>query len=243
LGSLRLALPVFTAAGRVYVRGLLLIVPVAVAVFGVTDVGLHAVDDWLSHPVDVADTGSIALGIALLVVVLTSSMFAEILFAGLLDRVVEADIVQRPSPSVGEVVAGLPVGRLILADGLVVILGVAGLVLFVLPGLAAFMLLALAGPLVIIEGLGPWAAARRSFQLLRKRLGAAIVLVLIPGLVVTWVDQWLATMLGHWSVVAEVVAEVAVDATLAAYAGLLLAVLARRLVSAPAAPVVRSSMA
>ena len=235
LRSLRLAPPVIVAAGRVYVHGLPLIVPVAVVVFGVTDLALHSVDDWLSHPVDVADTATIALGVALLVVVLASSMFAEVLFAGLLDRVVEADLERRPTPSVGAVAAGLPYGRLVLADALIIGLGVLGLVLCVLPGLAVFMLLALAGPLVIIEGLGPRAAARRSFQLLRRRLAAAFALVLVPGLVVSSVDEWLASMVGQWSTIASVFAEVAVDATLAAYAGLLLAVLARRLVSAHSA--------
>lgn len=235
LRSLLLAPPVIVAAGRLYLRGLPLIVPFAVVVFGATDLGLHFVNDWLGHSVDPADTAGITFGVALLVVVLASSMFAEVLFAGLLDRVVEADLERRPTPSVGRVAAGLPYGRLVLADGLILGLGVAGLVLCVLPGLAAFMLLALAGPLVIIEGLGPWAAVRRSFQLLRTRLGAAFVLVLVPGLVVSSVDEWIGEMAERWPMIESVVVEVAVDATLAAYAGLLIAVLARRLVSARSA--------
>jgi hypothetical protein len=96
-----------------------------------------------------------------------------------------------------------------------------------------FALLGLAGPLVIVEGLGPWAAARRSFQLLRRRLSAAVLLVLAPGLIVSSVEDWLTAIGEHWSAIAVVAAEVATDATLAAYAGLLLAVLARRLASAP----------
>lgn len=232
LRSLRLAPLVLADAARIYVRSLPLIVPVAVVIFGATDVGLHTMNDWLGHPVEAFDAGSIALGVAVLVV-LASSVFAEVLFAGLLDRVVEADLARRPSPSIGAVVSGLPYLRLLLADGLVVGLGILGIIIFVLPGLAVFALLGLAGPLVIVEGRGPWAAARRSFQLLRGRLGAAVLLVLAPGLIVSSVEDWLTAIGEHWSAIAVVAAEVAMDATLAAYAGLLLAVLARRLASAP----------
>lgn len=227
LNSLRLAPSVLADAGRVYVRSLPLIAAVAVAVFGVTDVALHALNDWLNQAVEHADVTGIAVDAALLAVVLTSSIFGEVLFAGLLDRVVEPGLEHRPPPSLGEIVAGLPYLRLLAADALVVGLAVVGLILLVLPGLAAFTLLALAGPLVIIEDLGPWRAVRRSFDLLRRRLGLAVLLVLVPSLVVSSVEDEIAESAGQWSTLLTV----AMDATLAAYAGLLLAVLARRLVA------------
>ncbi len=214
-----------------YVRGLPVIVPVAVIVFGAIDVATHVMGDMLNHPVQTIDTGSIAFGVAIILVFLATLMLGEVLFAGLLDRVVEADLDGRPSPRIGAVVAGLPYGRLLMADGLVVALGILGILLFLLPGLAVFTLLGLAGPLVVIEGLRPWAALRRSFQLLRVRLGAAVLLVLLPGLIVTSVEDWLTTLTEHWSPALIVATEVALDATLTAYAGLLLAVLARHLVS------------
>jgi len=230
--SLRLAPWVLAAAGRVYLRGLALIVPVAVIVFGASDLATRVVGEWLDQSVATADVGRIAFVVALLLAALTASMFAEVLFAGMLDRVVESDMERRPAPSFGAVVRDLPYRRLLLADGLVVGLGILGLALLVVPGLAAFTLLALAGPLVIIEGLGPWRAVRRSFELLRGRLGAAIVLVLVPGLIVSSVDDWLEVADEHWPTIARVGADVVVDATLAAFAGLLLAVLARRLTTA-----------
>jgi hypothetical protein len=229
--SLRLAPPVLADAGRVYVRSLPLIVLVAVAVFGLTDVSLHALNDWLDHSIEVADAAAIAFNVTLLVVVLASSLFAEVLFAGLLDRVVESGLERRRPPSLGALVAGIPFLRLLVADTLVVGLGALGLFLLVLPGLAAFTLLALAGPLVIVEGLRPWQAIRRSFELLRRRPAAAVVLVLVPSIVISSVEDWIAEMASHWSTPATVLASVAVNATLAAYAGLLLAVLARRLTS------------
>ena len=229
--SLRLASLVLADAARVYVRGLPVIVPVAVIVFGAIDVATHALGERLNHPVEAIDTGSIAFAVAIILVLLVTLMFGEVLFAGLLDRVVEADLAGRPSPRIGAVVAGLPYGRLLMADGLVVGLGILGVLLFLLPGLAVFTLLGLAGPLVIIEGLRPWAALRRSFQLLRVRLGAAVLLVLLPGLIVSSVEDWLATLTEHWPPALMVATEVALDATLTAYAGLLLAVLARHVVS------------
>ena len=233
LRSLQLAPSVLASAIRVYVHSVLLVVPVAVVIFGAIDLALRALGNWLDHPLQAADLGPVALVIALLVVVLASSLFAEVLFAGLLDRVVEADLARRPAPSIGAVVSGLPYRRLITADALVVGLGIIGLILFVLPGLAVFTLLALAGPLVIVEGLGPWRAAVRSFQLLRRRPGAAVALVLIPALVLTWVEDSVTASVEHWPAIGAVAAEVAVNATLAAYVGLVLAVLARRLVAAP----------
>jgi hypothetical protein len=230
LRSLRLAPPVLADAGRVYVRSLPVIAVVAVVVFGVADVTLHAVNEGLDHAIAVADVASIAFDAALLVVVLASSIFGEVLFAGLLDRVVEAGLERRPPPSLREVAAGLPYLRLLAADAIVVGIGVAGLVLLVVPGLAAFTLLALAGPLVIVEDLGPWRAVRRSFDLLRRRPVAAVALVLLPSLAVSAVEDWIAQAARHWPTLATVLATAAVDATLAAYAGLVLAVLARRLV-------------
>ena len=233
LRSVQLAPSVLASAARVYVHSVLVVVPVAVVVFGAIDLALHGLGDWLEHPLQTSDLGTVAFVIALLVVVLASSLFAEVLFAGLLDRVVEADLAGRPAPSIGAMVSGLPYRRLITADALVVGLGVLGLLLFVLPGLAVFTLLALAGPLVIVEGLGPWRAAIRSFQLLRRRPAAAVALVLVPALVVTWVEDMVTNSVEHWPAIVAVGAEVAVNATLAAYAGLVLAVLARRLVAAP----------
>lgn len=233
LRSLRLAPSVLAGAVRVYVHSVPVVVPVAVVIFGAVDLALRAIGDWLDHPLETANLGGVAFVVALLVLLLASSLFAEVLFAGLLDRVVEADLARRPAPSIGAVVSGLPYRRLITADALVVGLGIIGLILFVLPGLVVFTLLALAGPLVIVEGLGPWRAAVRSFQLLRRRPAAAVLLVLIPALVVTWVEDSVTNSVEHWPAIAAVAAQVAVNATLTAYAGLILAVLARRLVAAP----------
>lgn len=231
LRSVRLAPSVLADAGRVYLRSLPVIVLLAVVVFGVTDLSLHALNDWLDHSVHAADVAGITLDAGLLAVVLAVSIFGEVLFAGLLDRVVESGLERRPPPSVREVAAGLPYGRLIAADALVLGLGMLGLALLVLPGLAAFTLLALAGPLVIVEGLRPWQAVRRSFDLLRGHPAAAVLLVLVPGVIVSSVEDWIAATEHRWPLLATVGAEVAIDATLAAFAGLVLAVLARRLVA------------
>lgn len=232
--SQRLVPSVFADAGRIYVRSLALIVVVAVAVFGITDAALHVVNDWLNHAVEIADVAGVAVDGALLLVVLASSIFGEVLFAGLLDRVVEPGLEGRPPPSLGEVASGLPYLRLLAADALVVGIAILGLVLCILPGIAAFTLLALAGPLVIVEDLGPWRAVRRSFDLLRGRLGAALVLVLVPTLVTSSIEDQIASM--NWSTAATVAVAVALNATLAAYAGLLIAVLARRLANASPPP-------
>lgn len=232
VNSMRLVPAVLADAIRVYARHVTLIVPIAVVVFGATGLAFHALNDLLEQPVDAIGAGTVWAGIAVIALVAPLSVFAEVLFAGLLDNVVDAQLAGRPTPSLAAVARRIPYLRLVLADALVVGLGIAGLFLLVLPGLAAFTLLGLAGPLVIAEDRGPWAATRRSFELLRGRLGAAVLLVLVPGIVAISIEDRLTEIVQHWSTIPRVVAEVGFDATVAAYAGLLLAVLARRLVSA-----------
>lgn len=235
VNSVRLVPVVLADAVRVYARDVTLIVPVAVVVFGATGLAFHALNDWLEQRVDAVGAGTVWAGIALIALLVPLSVFAELFFAGLLDNVVAARLAGTPAPSLAAVARRIPYLRLVLADALVVGLGIAGLFLLVLPGLATFTLLGLAGPLVIAENLGPWAATRRSFELLRGRLGAAVLLVLVPGIAATSIEGRLTEIGQHWSAIPRLVAEVGLDATVAAYAGLVLAVLARHVVSAAGA--------
>lgn len=82
----------------------------------------------------------------------------------------------------------LRIGTLIAADLLVTAIVIAGLLLLVVPGLLAIPLLALTGPLVSMEGLGPLAALRRSAGLVRRALPSVIVAIGIPALALGLVD-------------------------------------------------------
>jgi len=83
------------------------------------------------------------------------------------------------APPLREIAGRLRYGRLIAIDLIYGVVVAIGLLLLVAPGVAAFVWLALAGPIVEIEGRGVRAAFARSFQLIRGHFWTAL-LVLAP---------------------------------------------------------------
>lgn len=101
-------------------------------------------------------------------------------YPGFLDGLVgEARHGHEPTSAIGAL-RTLPYGRLIAADLLVVAITAAGFVLLVVPGLVAFTLLALTGPMITLENLRPVAAMRRSAQLARRHFWLVFLLVVVP---------------------------------------------------------------
>jgi hypothetical protein len=70
--------------------------------------------------------------------------------------------------------------RLVVADILVTVTVIVGLVLFVLPGLAALTLLAVVGPVIEIERRRVLSAFRRSVYLVRQHVWLVILLGTVP---------------------------------------------------------------
>jgi len=101
-------------------------------------------------------------------------------YPGLLDRIVGEYELGHPPEPVGRVLRTLPYGRLIVADVLVVLVSALGLVLLVIPGVVAYTLFAITGPVINIEGRGPIAGMRRSAQLVRHHFWFVLCLVVIP---------------------------------------------------------------
>jgi hypothetical protein len=105
------------------------------------------------------------------------------------------------APPLREIAGRLNYGRLIAIDlvyGLVVTIG---LVLLVAPGVAAFVWLGLAGPIVEIENRGVRGAFARSLQLIRHRFWT-VLLVLVPieiagDAIVSAVADAVHGLLGH----------------------------------------------
>ncbi|MGH1505947.1 MAG: hypothetical protein ACRBI6_20530 [Acidimicrobiales bacterium] len=69
--------------------------------------------------------------------------------------------------------------RWALAFVLVHVVELVGLVLLVLPGLAAVVALSLTSPVLALEGLGAWASLRRSATLVRRSPGVVLVVMLV----------------------------------------------------------------
>ena len=88
-----------------------------------------------------------------------------------------------------QVARSLPWWRLIAADLLVTLAVVCGLVLLVLPGLAALTLLAIVGPVIEIEHRRLFAAFRRSVQLTRRHIWTVLLLATAPLVAVAGLES------------------------------------------------------
>ena len=124
------------------------------------------------------------------------------------------------------VMIGFPYGRVIITA--LVFLGAVfvGILLLVLPGVAVYALLGLAVPLVVAEDLRPVAAFRRSFALLRRNVVVALLLVLLPAAVAELLGELLDEAVHELPAWGRILVDVAFSATLPAYTGVVLAVLA-----------------
>jgi hypothetical protein len=99
--------------------------------------------------------------------------------AGLLDRLVAREF-GVPAMSMRAALRSLPKARLVGLDLSVSVLVAVGAVLGLLPGLAAYTLLCLSGPLLVRDDLGVRAAMSRSFELTRHHLLATVLVVTVP---------------------------------------------------------------
>ena len=129
---------------------------------------LDAVPDRVAEVSGVSDLSNLATA-AVLVAFLAQSvtvLLGEVFYSGAVALLI-ARTEPRDRPSLRQLARSLSYGRLIAVD-LLFGLGIAvGLVLFVVPGVVAFTLFALAGPLVELDGLSVGAAFARSRRLVR----------------------------------------------------------------------------
>jgi|GEM_PF-351447 hypothetical protein len=131
-------------------------------------------------------------------------------------------------PSLGFIARRLNYFRLIAVDILFVLLVAAGFVLFIIPGVAGFIYLSLAGPVVEVEDQRIWASFKRSVQLVRGKFWL-VFWVLFPievigGSIQKGIEQLCEALLGHSFLVSglgEALAEVALSPLFAIAAVLL----------------------
>jgi hypothetical protein len=128
-------------------------------------------------------TSGIALSIA-------GTMLSLVFFAGIVDRIVAVDQKGEEDLPLGDVLRGLPTGRLIAASFLSAAIVVVGLLLLLLPGFVCMVLFAIVGPVIVIEDLGVRQALRRSAQLTRRHALLVIVTVLIPTALDEELSSW-----------------------------------------------------
>jgi hypothetical protein len=100
--------------------------------------------------------------------------------AGLMDSFVVTEFGNDDRVPFGVALRRLPAGRLVVLDIAVSVVVAVGTVLGELPGLVAFTLLCLSGPLLVRGDLGVRAAMARSVDLTRRHLLVTVVVVTLP---------------------------------------------------------------
>jgi hypothetical protein len=129
------------------------------------------IDRHVSRPVGAAITSVV------------SAVFATVgvvVYAGILDKVVGAHLHGHPDLSVPEIWRVLPLRQLVAADVVLAVVTLAGLALFVVPGVVVFTLWSLVGPVITIEDRSVGSAFRRSWQLVRPYFWLTLCLVTAP---------------------------------------------------------------
>ena len=179
------------------------------------------------------DLTATALGIAALVITATA-LLGEVFLAGAVGLSLIHAEDGRP-PSLRFIARHLSYGRLIAVDILFVLAVALGLVFLVVPGMAAFAYLALAGPVVEIEDRGIASSFRRSFQLVRGRFWL-VFLILFPieavgGAVGQGSAAICETLFGH-TFFADGIAEALADIAISPLFAIASVLLARKLIMA-----------
>jgi hypothetical protein len=118
----------------------------------------------------------LALAIAAAIVGALGTVF----YPGLLDRIVGEEQRGHPRQSIGAVMRTLPYGRLLGAEVVFIVLTTVGFLLLVVPGVVAFTVFALVGPMITIEDHGIRGAFRRSASIVRPHFWLVFFLVAVP---------------------------------------------------------------
>jgi hypothetical protein len=138
---------------------------------------LDAADSTLFTEVSVDHFGRDSLGAVLVLLVSTLGLT---FYSGLLERLVGAVERGHEAPAVGQVLRTLPYVRLLVADGILWVVGGLASLAFVIPGLIVTTLFALIGPLINMEDLSVRAAFRRSASLVAPRFLLVLFMITIP---------------------------------------------------------------
>lgn len=144
---------------------------------GLVQLPIVAIDVWVfgSDGVsfssdDTADHWVVAL------VITASVMLTHHLLAGVLEELEGAERHGHPRPTVGRLLRSLPWARLVIADLLLAVIIVAGVVAFLLPGLVLASMLSLVMPLLNLERQRVWPTFRRSLRLTRPHVVTVCVI-------------------------------------------------------------------
>ncbi|MBN8866317.1 MAG: hypothetical protein J0H98_02065 [Solirubrobacterales bacterium] len=165
-----------------------------------------------------------------------SNVLGEVFLAGAIGLSLIHAKDGRP-PSLRFLAGHLSYGRLIAVDLSYALVTLIGAALFILPGLAAFTLLALAGPIVEIEGRGVRAAFARSFRLVRIDFWLVFCVLFPIELFGGGIEQGFEHLIASWlgeSFIVDGLTEAVSNIALAPLFAIAAALLTRRLIATAA---------
>jgi putative heme transporter len=135
----------------------------------------------------------------------TATIWGSALYAGGLERTIGAHHYGADRPDTLALLRGLPIGRLVAADLVLGAVVFTGYALFVLPGILAFTLFALVGPMVTIEERAVVDAFRRSASLVLERPWLVFSLVTLPVILEETILQELEEVLHARTAIAALI--------------------------------------
>jgi hypothetical protein len=224
----RPALPageIYLAVGRTARRYPWRILAISVAVAALSTL----VEFGVGHLVEEGNWAEALFGSACLT---GSSLLGSVFLSGVMVRLAGVAEHGQRDPRISTVLRALPWGALILADLLMTLAFVVGVVLLVIPGLIVLVLFIVAGPVIEIEHRRAVAGLRRSAQLVWPRFWKVALIAGLPFLAVNWLESMLPEPHGAEDIVTALTIRSVGEGVLEALLGLLLVEVCYRLIAA-----------
>jgi len=207
--------------GRIALTALVTFLPI-----DVLTVQLHG---WSRHFLEIGHTG-LSGGTEFIIFLLVTG--GQVFLAGVLDHLEGARLGNESADGLFHVYRHLPLVRLFAADLVVSALASIASLAFVLPGVIAFALFGIVGPVINIEDRGVVGALRRSASLTYPHLGLSILLIVLPLTVEVAVEDWYVAFAHANDVALDLAVSVFLSVTVRAFVALLEVVLGHRLIHA-----------
>ncbi len=159
---------------------------------------LHALAATLdAHSIELGSVAEIAATAVALLVLAITGLLGEVFYTGAVAALMTGDHESHEPPSLTEIAREVEYGRLIAIDLIYAIVVAIGFILLVVPGVLAFVFIALAAPIVEIEGHGVRDAIRRSVRLVRGRFWTVLAILLPIELIGDGLTQLLTDLPHH----------------------------------------------
>jgi hypothetical protein len=207
------------------------VVVVALVLFGLPALLGSVAQEYLDGLTTPPGLLATTLAVTAVLVATTLRLFGPVVFTGYLDEAVGREYLFGHRTSFREVLRSLPWIRLLIADLILGLGAVFGLVLLIVPGLIIYTLFGLVGPVIVQERRTLWDGFRRTYRISRTALLPVFLLVLVPVIVEQLVHGFAEEAVHHAWFPIQFVVEWLVAALIGGAVGLLEVALAAELMA------------